>query len=486
MDDLRRLFHEAVTSQISRLDAALAELRAGSPAAEDKIRHLAMAIKGSGASCGFPEVSEFARTAETADLDYLPAATERLLGSMRAMAATPVRKTILIVDDDPLISRLLEMRLVSPERRIVSVDTLTGARTRISEPGLDVVILDLFLPDGDGRTLLAELRADERTAGLPVIVISGSEGLRAECETLGADGFVEKPFDPETVSALVSTTLMRPKHLNAAGSRSELMSTFRQLLATGDPISVTALVGETHGPGGRKSDGPDPRVAPTIVEEVRRLLPPGAVIGEWAEGEPAVIAPSHISVMDALDRARLRLRNVPHPAVPGALISFSAATITDDGSGGLGDAYARARQFALDANRNGGDRIIAPSGERRTKRALLAEDDTSTAALIIDRLEREGYEVEHHPDGVSALEAAERSGYGLVVIDVNLRGFNGFEVLQRLRSSTKNAGTPIVVIASVGNERDVVRGFELGADDYILKPFSPNELTTRLKRFTRS
>jgi DNA-binding response OmpR family regulator len=73
----------------------------------------------------------------------------------------------------------------------------------------------------------------------------------------------------------------------------------------------------------------------------------------------------------------------------------------------------------------------------------------------------------------------------LVILDVKMPGLDGFEVLERLRRSADFATTPIIMLTSMGQEADVVRGFRLGADDYILKPFSPTELSARVRRLLK-
>lgn len=487
MEHSRRLFIDALSEQVQRLRHAMEAHQAGQPGSEATLRRLAHALRGSGASCGFPTVTELAATAESAPRDRLAEAVEALTAELEHLAEGPARHRVLIVDDDPLISRLLEMRLASPDREVETVEGLAAAREAIAADPPQLVVLDLFLPDGDGRTLLGELRSTESTARLPVIVISAAAGESAqrECEALGSDGYLAKPFDPDQLAGLVASLLERSRGPLPSEGRETLMSAYRRLLSSGRPISVTAIVPETHGPGGRRSEGPDPKTAGAVLGAVVEVLPPGATGGEWADGEPAVVADGTSDVTAALDRARLRLRNHPHPTLPGAIVSFSAATIPDDAGGGLGDTYARARQFALDANRGGGDRVVSPTPKPRVRRVLLAEDDALTAALIINRLEEDGFEVEHHPDGVSALEAAEHADFGLIVVDVSLPGLDGFEVIQRVRGTTAGSEIPIVVVTTVGSERDVARGFELGADDYLLKPFSSDELTSRLRRFTR-
>lgn len=119
----------------------------------------------------------------------------------------------------------------------------------------------------------------------------------------------------------------------------------------------------------------------------------------------------------------------------------------------------------------------------RPIRILLAEDDALTAALIIHRLEREAFEVAHCSNGLDAVEAVATQQFDMIVLDVQMPGIDGFDVLDRIRAMPELSEIPIVLVTAVGSEGDVVRGFALGADDYILKPFSPAELTARVKRF---
>ena len=115
---------------------------------------------------------------------------------------------------------------------------------------------------------------------------------------------------------------------------------------------------------------------------------------------------------------------------------------------------------------------------------LVAEDDELVAALIRDRLERDGFEIREHRDGESALADALASPPDLAILDVMMPRMNGFEVLGRLRESSKTAEMPVILLTGRGREEDVVHGFALGASDYIIKPFSPAELAVRVRRHT--
>lgn len=111
-------------------------------------------------------------------------------------------------------------------------------------------------------------------------------------------------------------------------------------------------------------------------------------------------------------------------------------------------------------------------------RILVVEDEEALALGIRDALLHSGYEVDVAHDGTNALEAMEQNKFDLVVLDIMLPGMSGLDVLRKLRETQH--GVRVVVLTALADESDVVRGFELGADDYMAKPFSPRELVARV------
>ncbi|MGI8683561.1 MAG: response regulator [Acidimicrobiales bacterium] len=117
-------------------------------------------------------------------------------------------------------------------------------------------------------------------------------------------------------------------------------------------------------------------------------------------------------------------------------------------------------------------------------RILVVDDDVTVAEVLTRYLEREGFAVDTVGDGEAALASAAASSPDLVVLDLMLPGIDGLEVCRRLRA----AGTvhvPVVMLTARGDEGDRVAGLEIGADDYVVKPFSPRELTARVKAVLR-
>lgn len=114
---------------------------------------------------------------------------------------------------------------------------------------------------------------------------------------------------------------------------------------------------------------------------------------------------------------------------------------------------------------------------------LLVDDEPSIIQLSQMYLEREGYRIESVGDGESALSAVERLRPALVVLDVMLPKLDGFEVCRRLRAS--DADTAVIMLTARDEDIDKILGLELGADDYLTKPFNPRELAARVKAILR-
>ncbi|MBL8536062.1 MAG: phosphate regulon transcriptional regulator PhoB [Hyphomonadaceae bacterium] len=116
---------------------------------------------------------------------------------------------------------------------------------------------------------------------------------------------------------------------------------------------------------------------------------------------------------------------------------------------------------------------------------LVVEDEAAIADLLKYNLEKEGYRVAVASDGDEALMAADENAPDLIVLDWMLPKAPGIEVCRRLRARQNTRNTPIVMLTARGEESDLIRGLDMGADDYITKPFSMSELLARLRAVMR-
>ncbi|HLI84562.1 MAG TPA: response regulator transcription factor [Bryobacteraceae bacterium] len=113
---------------------------------------------------------------------------------------------------------------------------------------------------------------------------------------------------------------------------------------------------------------------------------------------------------------------------------------------------------------------------------LLVDDDAELCALLSEFLGREGFQVECVHEGHAALARATGGGFDLIVLDVMLPGLDGFEILRRLRQQSR---IPVIMLTARGEDVDRIIGLELGADDYLPKPFNPRELAARIRAILR-
>lgn len=119
------------------------------------------------------------------------------------------------------------------------------------------------------------------------------------------------------------------------------------------------------------------------------------------------------------------------------------------------------------------------------KRIALVEDDSDLAFTITLNLQREGYTITHFSRGHEALVELQRGGFDFVLLDLNLPDLDGLTICRELRRDPVTSAVPILMLTARGSERDRITGLELGADDYLTKPFSVRELVARVAAISR-
>ena len=116
---------------------------------------------------------------------------------------------------------------------------------------------------------------------------------------------------------------------------------------------------------------------------------------------------------------------------------------------------------------------------------LAVEDEEDILELVRYNLDKEGYRVETAETGESALQKADMEKFDLMLLDLMLPGIDGLEVARRLKKNSRTRDLPIIMLTAKGEESDIVTGLELGADDYITKPFSPKVMIARVRAVLR-
>jgi two-component system cell cycle response regulator len=412
------------------------------------------------------------------------------------------RRTVLIVDDDPSVHRLLDGPLRDAGLAVEAAETAADAERRLGGRPVELIVLDLVLPDADGRTLLARLREDPRTSAIPVIVLSGhlSPEARAECFALGCETFIVKPFDPAAVRAAAAAILERAAQVRFDARRDPVTSlanraafreafdraTARRTARRGGVCVALLELDQYRTLAATSGWGTADRALAFAARALARSLHAATLVARWSGGAfAALLTGSDEAKATTLVGGAMRAAGAAaEPDGQGGTFTFSAGVAEWAAGASLEDTLAEAESQMVAARAAGGDAACSAAHPGRAVRrvVVLAEDDDLIASVVKRRLEREGFTVKHFVDGAKAAAAAPRLRPSLAILDATLAGADGFELVRKLRAATALTHLPIMMLTPVGRDADVMRGHEVGADDYVVKPFSPAELVARVHR----
>lgn len=377
---------------------------------------------------------------------------------------------VAVVDGSPLQRRLLAGRLEERGWEVVSFGHGEEALEALAADPVDAVVSDVVLPGSLDGFQLASALAARVGAGCPGVVLApavepGDADRRMAART-GARVVQRRAGFREVLEAVASVlasgarpgpghdaSALPPEVARALAGRRVVLAGFG--LAEADRAeralrSVGALPRSV-----RRGDAESAGSGEVVVVSLRD----GDELVPEAKGGPVVLG---VGSAEVLWRAAPRgLRHLlARPWRPEALL-------------------LRVYLAARDAE-PAGSRTRAAGVDPRD--VVLADDDETITVLVAATLRNSGYRCHVAHDGHGALELIEHVRPGVAVLDVNMPRKDGFQVLAALRDGGRARGMPVVLLTARRQELDILRGFELGAADYVVKPFNPLELAARLRR----
>lgn len=497
---------ENFAAPVLALEAARAAFRAGLPEAGESIKRIAGRVADLARTSGLHRAAAAATVLQGAAPEEIGEVVDSVMDFIRAeMTQAPdERQTILIVEDDRVTAAVMRDVLESSEWSVLVAHDAAEAERCLATEEVSLILLDLLLPDGDGRDILLRLRKQSRTAWLPVLVLTAKDDAltQSECYALGADGFLTKPVDWEVLKSAVSAKLQRAQQIHREAfldpltllpNRSAFWDAFERSLAqrAGAPLSVAVIdldsfkaINDTFG----HATGDE--VLRIVARVLSNSLRGRDFLARWGGEEFCIFLP-HTGARAAakvLNGALQRIRQTTIVAESGQRfgVTFSAGIATVGAGVGGGDAIAQADRLLYTAKSSGRNRVVSPDDAEQPKpRILLADDDVAASSVVKKILDKEGFDVVTFGDGASALSAASNGDFSLAIIDVSMPIMNGFDLVGHLRGLPKFAQVPIVMLTGAGTEADIVRGFDLGVSDYVVKPFNRGEFVARVWRLLR-
>ncbi len=379
-----------------------------------------------------------------------------------------MRPTVLIVDDSLTVRMDLADAFEVAGFHPLPCGSASEARTALRREPVSVAILDVLLPDGDGVDLLKELRANQSTAGVLVLMLSSEAEVKDRIRGLqtGADDYVGKPYDTGYVVARA-----------------------RELLRARQPHSAerpTVLVIDD---------------SPTFRDELRRALESAGYLvlaassGEEGLRVAATIRPTALivdGVMPGIDGAtvvrRLRL-DAALRGTPCLLL-----TASEDGGAELRALDAGADSFVRKEEELEVilARLAAVLRSARTepgeaaallgpKRILVVDDSETYLQEIASSLRGDGYDVVMARSGEQALEMLAVQPVDCVLLDLVMPGLSGKDTCRRIKASPVVRDLPLIIVTSVEDRDAMIEGLSIGADDYIAKSSELEVLKARVR-----
>jgi two-component system OmpR family response regulator len=395
-------------------------------------------------------------------------------GAGRAVGA----HVLLVTTDAPQAARMVE-DLQTASYRVTLIAQGLRALSHAAADRPDLVLLDVELGgDLDGHDVCRRFKGDARLTEIPIILVAShaSTADRMAGFALGADDYLTKPVQTVEMLLRVRWTLTRPAADRQPAPRAGggLMAAERFVAAAREVLRQgPAAIGLVRVAPGAMAD-----LAAIFNDDLRRK----DLLGRYSETQLAVLMPGATAGVAArriggvLDIARA------------AGLEQTCAGVTATGLSPdrfIEPMLAEAESALSAAHVEGTPIVIYGAGAAAGRGSVLIVDDDADVVHIIDaRLKAAGLRTLLAFDGQQALHQVETSSPAVIVLELMLPKRSGFDVLARLRELPEPRPR-IVVVSSRSREEDVMRAFELGADDYLTKPFNPQELLARLARLLK-
>lgn len=379
---------------------------------------------------------------------------------------------VLIVEDDDDQRAIVRSYLEAAGFAVSSVTTGDAAVDAAKRERPALILLDVHLPGMDGYSVCRALKAHQDTRAIPIVFATTRAALNERLAglALGADDYLTKPIDMAELLIRVRRLTDARAAVPAAAAASGPVRRYEDWLdaaraALDSGSAAIAMV--------RTPDDHAAAVTSALTENLRRR----DILGTYDRTHLLALMPGldAAQAMKALEAglAGVTARGVHAGVAARASVTPEALVAEAD------DALATARHTGSLVSVRG----ATPPKERAARSVLLADDDPDVMRIVDAHMRSLGFTTTVVFDGQAAV-AALAGGHDVVVLDLMMPKMTGFEVLQHI-GRMDGARPRAIVLSARGREDDVTRAFDLGADDYMIKPFSPQELGARIGRLLR-
>ncbi|MFA5535961.1 MAG: response regulator [Bacillota bacterium] len=413
---------------------------------------------------------------------------------------------ILLVDDDLTILKLLENALTIEGYDVYICDDSTTAFDLVAIIRPDVIMLDIMMPEIDGYQLLADIKGEPEYADVHVIFLSAVTGIDDKIKGMkaGADDYITKPFVIDEVLTRVETVLRRSSSYREKLLKDELTDAYSRYYfnlriieeldrfrRNGIVFSI-AFVDIDHYKavndkyGHQVGDYVLKKLVSYLAGNIRRC----DSLYRYGGEEFVILLPDtpELKAYAVVDRLRVGFaQELIKVGEIGIRTTFSAGIAQVEGSDTTDEQLVCNADAAMyQAKKLGRNRVVVYDegmlAKGYLKTLLLVDDEPAILDLLKDRLSRAGYNIVTAENGRKAIKLAEEFCPDVVILDLILPDIDGFEVCKQIKRNITNCTAKIIILSKRQEEDSIAEGLQLGADDYLTKPFSLVELEARIAK----
>lgn len=415
------------------------------------------------------------------------------------------QKRVMVVEDNRLAAAFLGDILEQAGYLVQKADSGLEALRLVQQGQVDLVLLDIVMPDMDGYEVVRQLRNDTRTNNTPIILLSSHQGTAEKVRgfELGADDYVTKPFVPAELLARVMAHLRRSRltlassPLTGLPGNTSIEDELIQKAASNQPFAVLYIDLDNFKAfndayGFLQGDEMIRLLANVLQQIVKQYGNRGDLVGHIG-GDDFVVAttPANVDIICQQTIAQFTsLSKELYEAGSEELlpVTLSIAVVTNEyhqftDHWEIGHAAASLKQQAKSIPGNAFVKLTPVNEVRGEKRVLIVDDDRLISAVLHANLEQKGYNIMMVNSVLAAVHSMRTQLPDLVILDVVLPGTSGFAFCRRLKASQTTQHIPVIMVSSTAA---CEQALEAGADAFLSKPFNIRLLLQTVAQFLQA
>ena len=508
MEEPLETFQRGLGARIDALEMAMQAAVGGDSDAGETVHRMARTVSEQAAELDLITIREAAQRVSSASEARLPRETKALIAAMRAKAGSHriLESHVLVVGGTDELFDSLSARLAAADRVFLRAHGGEDADRLLKQHHVACMVLHLALPDIDGRMLLIRLRENPMTANIPVLILGGriDELLKEDSLLQPTDDYMEGRPDLDAVTNWLAMRLRRGPESNKPARRDTLTGlmnrasfreTFDQIRdfcqSTREPLALANISLRASQPMlGKLDEYEREALLRQFGQRLATSLRATDTVARWGIYEFAILLPGEDlpGGTCAVQKIVAAVADQPLRQSDGDTLNLAIAVgisaVAPEQA--LDDVMAETERLAFESATRGGNEIVSAASAaapRKPRRVLLLVRDAVTIRILGQILEKEHLEVTAFSQWDDEARACLRdTRFQLVLIDELLPPDGGLEVLKELREAPANNRLPISVLVTRNDEASIARALDLGANDYMTRPFAPLTFVTRIRR----